>query len=91
MSARAGRPFCHGNEKGNAMRFSVFLAGLFLASDANARVGHLGELAGHDHRIAAGAIGIAIAVAGWNALKGKKDKEAEAEVEVEADPEAQEA
>ena len=56
------------------MRFSVFLAGLFLASDANAHVGHLGELAGHDHRIAAGAIGIAIAVAGWNALKGKKIK-----------------
>ena len=75
------------------MRFSVFLAGLFLASGANAHVGHLGELAGHDHRIAAGAIGIAIAVAGWNLIKGKKgdDAEAEAEIDAEAEPEAQEA
>ncbi|MEJ6709413.1 MAG: hypothetical protein QNK92_11560 [Amylibacter sp.] len=73
------------------MRFSVFLTGLLFASGANAHVGHLGELAGHDHRIAAGALGIAIAVAGWNALKGRKDKEAEAEVEAEVEPEAQEA
>ena len=73
------------------MRFSVFLTGLLFASCANAHVGHLGELAGHDHRIAAGALGIAIAVAGWNALKGRKDKEAEAEVEAEVEPEAQEA
>ncbi len=73
------------------MRFSVFLAGIFLASGANAHVGHLGELAGHDHRIAAGAIGIAIAVAGWNALKGRKEKETEAEVEAEVEPEAPEA
>ncbi len=72
------------------MRFSVFLAGLFLASGAQAHVGHLGELAGHDHWVAAGAIGAAIALAGWNILKGKKDKE-EAEVEAEAEEELQEA
>jgi hypothetical protein len=71
------------------MRLSVFLAGFFAASDAHAHVGHIGDLAGHDHWVAAGAIGAAIALAGWNILKGKKDKDAEAEVEV--DEELQEA
>ena len=68
------------------MRLSIFLAGFFAAGAANAHVGHLGELAGHDHWVAAGAIGAAIAVAGWNILKGKKDKEAEAEVDAEDAP-----
>ena len=62
------------------MRFSVFLAGMFLAGGAQAHVGHLADVAaGHDHWVAAGAIGIAIAVAGWQALKGKKDAEVEEE------------
>ena len=71
------------------MRFSIFMTGLFSASGAQAHVGHFGELAGHDHWVAAGAIGAAIAVAGWNALKGKKEKGAE--VEAEADEDMQEA
>lgn len=70
------------------MRFSVFLVGLFAANSAHAHVGHFGDLAGHDHWVAAGAIGAAIALAGWTILKGKKDKDAEAEVE--AAPEADE-
>nr|WP_325252711.1 DUF6732 family protein [Amylibacter sp.] len=73
------------------MRFSTFLAGLMAASGANAHVGHVGELASHDHWVAAGAIGAAVAIAGWNILKGrKKDKTAEAET-VEADETPQEA
>nr|WP_323777521.1 DUF6732 family protein [Amylibacter sp.] len=73
------------------MRFSTFLAGLMAASGANAHVGHVGELASHDHWVAAGAIGAAVAIAGWNILKGrKKDKTAETET-VEADENPQEA
>ena len=71
------------------MRLSVFLTGMFMASGAQAHVGHFGDLAGHDHWVAAGAIGAAIALAGWNILKGKKDKEVE--VDAETDEELQEA
>jgi hypothetical protein len=71
------------------MRFSVLLASMFVAGTAQAHVGHFGDLAGHDHWVAAGAIGAAIALAGWNILKGKKDKEAE--VDAEAEDEMQEA
>ena len=46
---------------------------LFLsANPALAHVGHLGDLAGHDHWVAAGALGVAGLVAVWGALKGKK-------------------
>ena len=68
------------------MRFSIFLAGIFASGGAPAHVGHLGDLAGHDHWVAAGAIGAAIAVAGWNILKGKKDKEAEPEAASDEEP-----
>ena len=71
------------------MRFSVLLASMFVAGTAQAHVGHFGDLAGHEHWVAAGAIGAAIALAGWNILKGKKDKEAE--VDAEAEDEMQEA
>ena len=69
------------------MRFSVFLAGMLMASSANAHVGHFGEMLGHDHWVAGGAIGVAIALAGLNIIRGKKDKEAEAEVEAEGEEE----
>ena len=52
------------------LRFSLLL--ILAANMAEAHVGHLGELAGHDHWIAAGAIGLAGLVAVWGALKGKK-------------------
>ena len=71
------------------MRFSVLLASMFVAGTAQAHVGHFGDLAGHAHWVAAGAIGAASALAGWNILKGKKDKEAE--VDAEAEDEMQEA
>jgi len=43
----------------------------FVTSPAFAHVGHLGEMAGHGHWIAAGALGAA-ALAAWLAGKGKK-------------------
>jgi len=56
---------------------------VFVASPAFAHVGHLGEVAGHGHWIAAGALGAA-ALAAWLAGKGKKaDADAEPEEEME--------
>lgn len=52
------------------LRLSLVL--IMAATMAHAHVGHLGELAGHDHWIAAGAIGLAGLVAVWGAFKGKK-------------------
>ena len=71
------------------LKFTLFLACMFGASTAQAHVGHFGDLAGHDHWVAAGAIGAAIALAGWNILKGKKDKETK--VEAESDEKLQDA
>lgn len=59
------------------------------ATPAFAHVGHLGEVAGHGHWIAAGALGAA-ALAAWLAAKGK-GKSAEAEPEDEGDAEGAEA
>jgi len=39
---------------------------------AQAHVGHLGEVAGHDHWVAGIAIGAAVAVGVWGLLKGGK-------------------
>ena len=61
------------------------LAACVLAAPAMAHPGHiLGEVAGHDHVVAGAAIGIAIAIGLWGAIKGKpKDEEAEPEEEAE--------
>jgi len=61
------------------------LAAIFilLATPAFAHLGHLGEVAGHGHWIAAGAVAGA-AVAAWLAGKGKK-AEADPELENEKD------
>jgi len=56
---------------------------------ALAHIGHLGEVAGHGHWIAAGAVGAA-ALAAWLAAKGKGRK-AEAEPEDGDEPEGAEA
>jgi len=45
---------------------------LFAAGSANAHPGHLVDAAGHDHWVAGAAIGAAIAVGLWGALKGKR-------------------
>lgn len=47
---------------------------LLLGTPASAHVGHLGEMAGHDHWVAGIALGAAIGVSLWGALKGKTDK-----------------
>ena len=58
------------------------------ASPAFAHAGHLEGLAGHDHWIAAGALGAA-ALAAWLAAKGKKTQEADTDTDEE--PEGAEA
>lgn len=55
------------------MRFALPLILLFAAHPAFAHVGHLGDLAGHDHWVAAGALGIAGLVAVWGLAKGRKE------------------
>lgn len=63
---------------------------IVMSSPAFAHVGHWGGFAGHDHWIAAGALGAA-ALAAWLASKGKKkDTEAEPKSE-ELEEEAAEA
>ncbi|HBZ44201.1 MAG TPA: hypothetical protein DEO85_09145 [Maritimibacter sp.] len=56
---------------------------------ALAHIGHLGEVAGHDHVVAGVAIGVAIGVAVWGALKGQKDDEVSDEAEEEETPDAE--
>jgi hypothetical protein len=66
-----------------------------IAAPAYAHIGHLGELAGHDHWIALGALGAAGAIALIAGLKGKKKdseaEEADAEDDATHDEELQEA
>ena len=54
------------------MRIILTLGFIFGATASSAHIGHFGDLAGHDHWIAAGALGVAGLVAVWGALKGKK-------------------
>ncbi len=65
-----------------------FLLPLLLAAPAHAHVGHIGEVAGHDHWVAGAAIGVAAAITLWGVLKGKKKSE-EPEEEVEETEEAE--
>lgn len=57
---------------------------------AQAHVGHLGELAGHDHWVAGAAIAGALALAAWQLLRGERE-EAKGEAEPEAEAEGEEA
>ncbi len=50
------------------------LPAILLAAPALAHPGHLAGLAGHDHWVAGAAIGAAIAVGLWGALKGRGRK-----------------
>ncbi|SHF31005.1 hypothetical protein SAMN05444273_10591 [Litoreibacter ascidiaceicola] len=73
--------------KGAAMTRLIFTSILMLpASAASAHVGHVGEFAGHDHWVAGAALGAALAVSIWGALKGKKDTD-KAEVDTSDDAE----
>lgn len=71
------------------MRQAVTLFFSLFALPAFAHVGHVGELAGHDHVIAGVALGAAIGIAIWGALKGKKDTAENAQSEADADTDAE--
>lgn len=48
---------------------------VLFANAASAHPGHLAEVAGHGHWLGAAAIGAAIALGAWAALKGKKQQD----------------
>ena len=61
------------------MRTLITLIITLSAGPAFAHIGHIGEVAGHGHWAAAGAIAIALGLAALGARKGKKtDEQAEA-------------
>ena len=72
------------------MRHALTLILILTGAPAFAHVGHLGEVAGHDHWVAGAAIGAAVLVGLWGALKGAKsqDKDAEPAEEPVSDEEA---
>lgn len=53
----------------------ALVAVVLLAAPAQAHTGHLGELAGHDHWVAGAALGAAVLIGLWGALKGKRKPE----------------
>ena len=70
------------------MRRFLILTAVILPQPAIAHVGHLGDLAGHSHWIALGAVGIATVLGAIGALKDRKksgDTEAEATSESDED------
>lgn len=60
------------------MRFISTVCMVLAATSAQAHPGHLADVAGHDHWVAGAAVGIAILIGLWGALKGGKDKDTEA-------------
>jgi hypothetical protein len=61
------------------------LLALFLPAAAAAHPGHVAEVAGHGHWVAAGAIAIALGLAAWAGLSGRKTREDAPEAEAEGD------
>lgn len=55
------------------MRRILVLTAIFMPDLASAHVGHLGDLAGHSHWIALGALGVAAAVGALTSAKGKRN------------------
>lgn len=70
-----------GNGKGCNLKVSIALLATLWGHSAAAHPGHLIEAAGHDHWVAGIAIGAAIAVGIWGALKGEPKEETEDEPE----------
>jgi membrane protein implicated in regulation of membrane protease activity len=58
---------------------------------AMAHVGHLGELAGHDHWVAGAALGVAAAITLWAGLKGRKSKSDESSNDTDDEAETKDA
>jgi len=74
------------------MRRILVLTAITLPLPAYADVGHLGNLAGHSHWIALGALGIAIVVGALASAKGKdRSSDAEDDASAEEDTDTQEA
>ncbi len=73
------------------MRSALILILMLSANAASAHVGHLGEMAGHDHWVAGAALGLAILLGLREALKARKDdaEKASQEAEDEADEEVE--
>lgn len=66
--------------------FASFVLPLILApGHALAHTGHIAEVAGHNHWLAGAAIGAAIAIAAWTALKGRRDSDSASETGNEPD------
>lgn len=55
--------------------FRILLLAAIVPAPAFAHVGHIGDLAGHDHWVIGAAIGAAIAAGLWGALKGEDEDE----------------
>jgi len=72
------------------LRTTSILFGLLLASPALAHPGHLAGLAGHDHWVAGAAIGLAVLVGIWGAVKGGKKSEGEVESDAEGSDDEEE-
>jgi hypothetical protein len=66
------------------MKLTPILIAIFAAGPAFAHAGHIAEAFGHNHWVAGVAIGAAIAVGVWGALKGK-DSDADTEDQPETD------
>jgi hypothetical protein len=72
------------------MKYFLTLTMTILPGQVLAHVGHVGELAGHDHWVAGAAIGLAVGVAVWGWLKGGKAEDQDETQDTE-DTDAQEA
>lgn len=67
-----------------AVKIAVKIAGpvaILAATPAAAHPGHIADALGHDHWVAGAAVGIAILLGLWGALKGGRDEKPEAEAE----------
>lgn len=71
------------------MRHLIIVLFSLIATPALAHVGHIGEMAGHNHVGAAIALGAAAGIAIWGAIKGKKEDDASSEAEAESEPDAE--
>ncbi|WP_377510871.1 DUF6732 family protein [Octadecabacter sp. R77987] len=69
------------------MRTTLSLIAMLFATSASAHPGHIADVAGHDHWVAGAAVGIAVLVGLWGALKGR-GRNAAAEPEDETEEEA---
>ena len=60
---------------------------LLLPNVLAAHTGHIADVAGHDHWVAGAAIGLAVLVGLWGALKGKTADKTEPEEDAEPEEE----